>query len=198
MTRDRITVVEAELSIVELARALRIAPGDAIEKFRDPRVVSWFAEIWGERLFGYKKHLSSNHPGSDAAIDLGSLGRFDISVRCFCRNTIKFQKSKFIGSGRSATGEDLIASLEAVERFVIVDLRRFPRLRFVPLDSKALLRLIRQGKLTVSGISPRRFDTWLNAMFEVTTVRTDLAGGVALPDEVPMARVRPQKEAVLF
>ena len=171
---DKITVVEAELSLSELSKALRISPDDAIAKFRDPRVTSWFAEIWGERLFGYKKHVSSNHPGSDAAINLGAMGRFDIGVRCFCGSTIKFQKSKFIGSGRSATEEDLITSIESVERYVLVDLRSFPLMRFVPLDSKALLRLIRQGKLTVSGISPRRFDAWLAEVFDVTTIRIEL------------------------
>lgn len=175
MTKDRLTIVETELSLAELSRALRIAPDDAIAKFRDPRVTSWFAEIWGERLFGYKKHISSNHPGSDAAINLGTMGRFDIGVRCFYGSTIKFQKSKFIGSGRSATPEDLIASIESVERYVLVDLRNFPAMRFVPLDSKALLRLIRQGKLTVSGISPKRFDAWLAEVFDVTTVSIELS-----------------------
>ena len=175
MAKDKITVVEAELSLAELSRALRISPDDAIAKFRDPRVTSWFAEIWGERLFGYKKHVSSNHPGSDAAINLGTMGRFDIGVRCFYGSTIKFQKSKFIGSGRSATADDLISSIESVERYVLVDLRGFPLMRFVPLDSKALLRLIRQGKLTVSGISPKRFDAWLAEVFDVTIVKIDLS-----------------------
>ncbi len=174
MARDRITVLLASLPLEALSRALKITPEDALAKFRDPRVTSWFAEIWGERLFGYQKHISSNHPGSDAAIDLGAMGRFDISVRCFCRNTIKFQKSKYIGSGRRASDADLIDSIDSVERYVLVDLRRFPRMRFVPLDSKALLRLIRQGRLTTSGISPRRFDEWLEAAFEVSTVEIEL------------------------
>jgi hypothetical protein len=171
VAKDSLTIVETELKLAELSRALRISPEDAVAKFRDPRVTSWFAEIWGERLFGYKKHISSNHPGSDAAINLGTMGRFDIGVRCFYGSTIKFQKSKFIGSGRSATPEDLIASIENV----LVDLRNFPSMRFVPLDSKALLRLIRQGKLTVSGISPKRFDAWLAEVFDVTTVSIELS-----------------------
>ena len=134
----------------------------------------WFAEIWGERLFAYKKHLSSNHPGSDAKVELGALGRFDISVRCFNRNTIKFQKSKFIGSGRAATANDLIESIESVERVVVVDLRKFPLLRFIPVDSKTLLKLIRLGKLSPSGISPARFDTWLADSFSTTVQQIDL------------------------
>jgi hypothetical protein len=162
------------LSLDNIAEALRISPADVAAKFKDPRVTSWFAEIWGERLFGYQKHLSSNYPGSDARIDLGAIGRFDISVRCFNRNTIKFQKSKFIGSGRSATAEDLIESVESVERIVVVDLRQFPLLRFIPLDSKALLKLIRLGKLTPSGISPLRFDSWLSDSFSIRIQQVDL------------------------
>ena len=68
----------------------------------------------------------------------------------------------------------MATSIESVERYVLVDLRSFPLMRFVPLDSKALLRLIRQGKLTVSGISPRRFDAWLAEVFDVKTVRIEL------------------------
>ena len=91
-------------------------------------------------------------------------------------NTIKFQKSKFIGSGRAATANDLLESIESVERVVVVDLRKFPLLRFIPLDSKSLLlKLIRLGKLSPSGISPARFDTWLADSFSATTVqRIDL------------------------
>lgn len=163
-----LTILRTKLSVEALSEALHISPDDVVAKFQDARVTSWFAEIWGEKLFSYTKHKSSNQPGSDAAIALGDIGRFDIGVRCFFKSTIKFQKSKFIGSGRSATPEDLIASVEAVERYVIVDLRGFPLLDFYPLDSKALLRLIREGKLTTNGISPARFDKWIADSFKTT------------------------------
>ncbi len=174
MPKDRITVVEAAFSLDDIAAALKLTPHDVIEKFRDPRITSWFAEIWGERLFGYKKHLNSNYAGSDGAIQLGDMGRFDISVRCFNTNGVKFQKSKFIGSGRRATPDDLIESIESVERYVLVDLRQFPLLRFYPIDSKALLRLIRLGKLTASGITTRAFDRWIAEAFDVTVNRIAL------------------------
>lgn len=167
MKRDKLTVLETTFSAEAIADALRLSPDQVIAKFRDPRVTSWFAELWGERLFGYAAHANANHPGSDAAIGLGDIGRFDIAVRCFQANAIKFQKSKFIGSGRSATTDDLLESIESVERYLIVDLRLFPTVVFYPLDSKALLKLVRQEKLTVSGISPRRFDAWIVDAFEV-------------------------------
>jgi hypothetical protein len=116
-------------------------------------------------------------PGRDAlesAIAMGDIGRFDISVRCFNTNGIKFQKSKFIGSGRKATLDDLIESVESVERYVLVDLRQFPLLSFYPIDSKALLRLIRKGKLNVTGIGQARFDQWIADSFDVTTRRIAL------------------------
>jgi hypothetical protein len=103
------------------------------------------------------------------------MGRFDISVRCFMRHTIKFQKSKQIGSGRSATAGDLIDSIDSVERVVVTDLRLFPVLRFIPLDSKVLLKLVRLGKLTPNGITPARFDTWLAESFEISSKQVELA-----------------------
>ncbi len=154
--------------------ALRISKEGALAKFKDARITSWFAEIWGERLFSYKKHLNSNHPGSDAAIELGAIGRFEISVRCFNKGSIKFQKSKHIGFGRQASKDDLYESIESVERVVIVDLRQFPLLRFFPIDSKAVLKLVRTGKLTTSGITPRNFDLWIAKEFDPVVTRIEL------------------------
>ena len=167
MPKQTLVVVQSTLSLTEIARALRIAETDAVEKFRDPRVVSWFAEIWGETLFGFRRHVSSNHAGSDAALALGAIGRFDISVRCFNKGAIKFQKSKFIGSGRKASLEDLTRSVEEVERIVLVDLREFPKLSFYPIDSKSILRLIRNGGLTAGGITPKRISVWVKQEFSL-------------------------------
>jgi hypothetical protein len=178
MAKRPLQVVRSTMSLDEIARALRVSSADALEKFMDPRVCSWFAEIWGETLFGYRRHLSSNNPGSDAQMILGAIGRFEISVRCFNRGNIKFQKSKFIGSGRKATPDDLIESVESVERIVIVDLRKFPVLSFYPIDSKDVLRRIRQKTLTTSGLTPKRFDEWLAAEFE--THVTDII--IPIPD----------------
>jgi hypothetical protein len=174
MPKQELTVVRSTLALSQIALALRIAEVDVVEKFRDPRVVSWFAEIWGETLFGYRRHPSSNHPGSDAQLSLGAIGRFDISVRCFNKGNIKFQKSKFIGSGRKTTSEDLIKSVEDVERIIIVDLRDFPLLSFYPIDSKSILRLIRNGDLTASGLTPKRLDVWLAQEFSLRYTTIEL------------------------
>jgi hypothetical protein len=183
MPKRHLEVVRSTMPLDEIARGLRISTEDAIEKFKDPRVASWFAEIWGETLFGFRRHPSSNNPGSDAKLALGAIGRFEISVRCFNKGNIKFQKSKFIGSGRSATPNDLIESVEAVERIVLVDLRQFPVLDFYPIDSKDILRLIRMGELTNNGLTPRRLDAWLATQFHMNL--TDIVIPIPAPPNTP-------------
>lgn len=184
MAKRHLEVVRSKMPLGEIARALRISTEDAIEKFKDPRVASWFAEIWGETLFGFRRHPSSNNPGSDAKLVLGAIGRFEISVRCFNKGNIKFQKSKFIGSGRSATPNDLLKSVEAVERIVLVDLRQFPILNFYPINSKDILRLIRKGELTNTGLTPRRFDAWLETDFDLRL--TDIVIPIPAPPNTPV------------
>jgi len=95
-------------------------------------------------------------------------------VRCFSAGAIKFQKSKFVGSGRSATQADLVASIVDVERIVLVDLRQLPVLRFIPLDSKPLLGLAHAGKLSPGGMRPAALDRWIEENFEVRVTEVEL------------------------
>ena len=154
-----------------------------VAKFQDGRVTSWFAEIWGERLFSYKKHPNTNYPGSDASIDLGAMGPFEISVRSLTNAGIRFQKSANIGSGRSASQDDVDDAVASVERVVVVDIRDFPNLTFIPLDSKWLLRQAHKGSLTASGLSPGRFYNLLLGEFEIDQRQFDLS--IALQATTP-------------
>src|SRR5689334_15159550 len=152
---------ETALSVEQISQALKITPADVVSKFQDGRVASWFAEIWGERLFSYTKHTNTNYPGSDARIELGAIGPFEISVRSLTKAGIKFQKSANIGSGRNASQIDVDDAIASVERVVVVDIRKFPNLTFIPLDTKWLLRQAHNGVLTASGLSPPRFHRML-------------------------------------
>jgi len=149
-----------------VAAALALTVAEVGELFGDARLTGRLAEVWGTRLYGYRRHTSSNHPGSDGVIQLGPIGRYSISVRSF-KASLRFQQSKFMGSGRTCSKEDLISSLEGTEVFVAVDLRRFPCVVFYPLDTKWLLRLVREGKLSPAGLSARRFDELIAASFEL-------------------------------
>lgn len=57
---------------------------------------------------------------------------------------------------------------------MVVDLRGFPLLSFYPIDSKAILTLIRTGRLTTSGLTPRRFDKWMTEEFTLELLTVDL------------------------
>jgi hypothetical protein len=78
----------------------------------------------------------------------------------------------------------LLESVEAVERIVLVDLRQFPILNFYPIDSKDILRLIRKGELTNTGLTPRRFDAWLEADFDIRL--TDIVIPIPAPPNTPV------------
>ena len=144
-------------------------------KFQDGRITSWFAEIWGERLFSYKAHTNTNYPGSDASIDIGALGSFEISVRSLTKSGTKFQKSANIGSGRTATQQDVIEAIASVERVVVVDIRNFPSLTFIPLDSKWLLQHAFNRVITPSGLKPGPFYALASKEFEIQQKSFDLS-----------------------
>jgi hypothetical protein len=185
VSKRRLTCLKTVLSVEEISQALKIAPADVVSKFRDGRVTSWFAEIWGERLFSYTKHLNTNYPGSDASIDLGAIGPFEISVRCLTKAGIKFQKSTNIGSSRSATQSDVYDAVASVERVVVVDIRDFPILTFIPLDSKWLLRQAHVGSLTATGLSAAKFYSLLAEEFDLDEKPFDLS--LALSAFPPLA-----------
>jgi hypothetical protein len=165
--KESLQVLRVILSRDAIARALMLTGEEVVELFRDARLTGRLAEVWGERLFRYTRHTNSNFAGSDGRILLGPIGRYDISVRAFSKS-IKFQQSKFMGSGRSCSQDDLIHSLENVETMVVVDLREFPAVSFYPLNTKSLLRLAHSGRLTPGGMSAKRFDAWIAETFAVS------------------------------
>jgi hypothetical protein len=165
--RRTLTIWKTALSVDQISQALKVTPDDVARKFQDGRITSWFAEIWGERLFSYKAHANTNHPGSDASIDIGALGSFEISVRSLTKSGTKFQKSANIGSGRVATQQDVIDAVASVERVVMVDIRDFPSLTFIPLDSKWLLQHAFNRVITPSGLKPRQFYDLVSQEFEI-------------------------------
>ena len=57
---------------------------------------------------------------------------------------------------------------------VVVDLREFPSLSLYPVDTKVILRWIRTRGFTLNGISPRRFEAWVNEEFDLTYQAIDL------------------------
>lgn len=157
-----------------IAAALNISTEIVQKEFRDARVTSRFSEHWGAKLYDFAKHLNTNQAGSDGAVGVGELGTVDVSVKCLTRAGVKFQKSKFVGSGRKCTPANLMESLAETSKVLVVDIRDFPTVCFVPVDTKDLMAAASAGLLTPSGWNEVKFYGWLREKFTVSRVSVQL------------------------
>lgn len=151
-----------------ISEALKISVDAVKSEFKDGRVASRFSEHWGAKLYSYSKHADTNAPGSDGAFDAGELGGIDISVKCLTGAGVKFQKSKYVGSGRSCTQDNLISSLGESSKVIVVDILDFPNIKFIPDDCKALLFCAKKKTLRPNGWKKKQLYEWLNEQYEVT------------------------------
>lgn len=170
MAVPRLVITRTEFDADAIAKALRLNEPEVVAAFRDGRGAWPFSEQWGARLYEFVKHGNSNQAGSDGAVALEQLRDVKVSVEALSRNGVKFQQSKFVGSGRSTTKQDLISSLEACDRVIVVDITAFPEVRFVPVDGTKLLTAAHTGQLTTGGWTKPRFYAWLNASHAVSVL----------------------------
>ena len=105
---------------------------------------------------------------SDGAIALAQLRDVTISIKALTRSGIKFQQSKDVGSGRGTDQAGLIASLEACERVVIVDITEFPEVSFLPVDGTRLVSAAHKGDLTTKGWKKARVYAWIEATYAMS------------------------------
>jgi hypothetical protein len=164
--RPVLEVRRATLSVEAIATALQLTPGETRELFHDGRLVGWLAELWSARLYGYRRRVNRN----DA---VHGSPEHPVSVRTL-NSHIRFQPSGNQGKGRVCSQDDVIAALERVERFVVVDVRCFPAINFLPLESRRLLKAALELELTPTGWAARRFDDWLSRTY--TTQIVPVAG----------------------
>lgn len=157
-----VTVRTMTLNADQIATALKIELAAVIKEFQDGRVASRFSEHWAARLFDFHKHNGSNVPHTDGERAISNMGSLGISVRTLTKRGVKFQQSKFIGSGRMCTMDNLVCSVEATDMVCVVDITEFPSIQFVLLDTKILLKWIRDGQLAKSGLGKVKFYTLVN------------------------------------
>lgn len=174
MPLPKLVVSKIEFDAAEIAGAMRISRDQAIAALRDGRGAWPFSEMWGERLFEFIKHSNTNNPFSDGAVALEQLRDVTVSVKALTRGGIKFQQSKYVGSGRGTNKTGLIASLEACDRIVVVDIRDFPIVSFIPIDATRLLSAAHTNILTVNGWSATSLYNWLRATYDVREVTLKL------------------------
>ena len=145
------------LEVAALSAALRVSDRTVMRSFLDGRVVSAWTEEWASALFGFDRSPSSNQAFSDGGRELGELGSVQVQVKTLTRGGVKFQQSKYIGSGRNCTQANLEASIEGVDKYCIVDVVEFPLLSFYLIDSKVLLREALLGNITCRGMTRNTF-----------------------------------------
>lgn len=170
----RIVIGSVTFDSGRLSEALKLPVEAVITAFQDGRGAWPFSELWGERLYEFVKHSNSNNPVSDGVVALAQLRDVSISVKALTRSGIKFQQSKFVGSGRSSTKEGLLSSLEACDRVVVVDITGFPEVLFIPIEATRLLSAAHRDVLTVNGWSKDRLYDWLGQTYRVSTIQLAL------------------------
>ena len=170
MTLPKLIVSCVTFDVTALAKALRITPEQVVQAFRDGRGAWPFSEMWGEQLYEFIKHANSNQPFSDGAVALTQLRDVNVSVKALTKAGVKFQQSKFVGVNRSATKADLVKSVEACDRVIVVDIVEFPEVRFIPVDGTRLVGAVHIGRLTTNGWSRPQFQKWLSETYLISEI----------------------------
>ena len=156
--RPVIRVTTVVLPIRKLAESLLMREDALRETMRDGRAAWPFSEIWAER---YALIGAPAHAGADLGYSVVAVGK----------GNVRFQRPKRFGASRSGDSEDLISDLTDVREVIVVDLRAFPALRFLPVPAEDLIGAVRAGALTPNGWSGRRFDAWVGGRYEVVSAR---------------------------
>lgn len=113
-------------------------------------------------------------PLSDGAVALGQLRDANVSVKALTQGKVKFQQSKYVGYKRGTDKSGLVASIEASDRVVVVDITEFPTVRFLPIDSTRLVSAAHTGRLTVNGWSKAKLYNWLEEVYNLSEVSLSL------------------------
>jgi hypothetical protein len=141
----------------KVAEALWISEEDVVREFSDGRVTSRFGEIWAGKLYEFNKCENTNESGYDGLIEHPLVGRIRVGVRSLTKSGIKFQMSKFTGSGRTCTIEDLRTSIAAMDFEIVMDIVDSPIVHMVPVKAEDLMGLVTAGELTPSGLNRSSF-----------------------------------------
>jgi hypothetical protein len=146
-----------DFDITAIASSLEISTDAVLKEFKDGRVISRFTEHWCAELYNFVKNDSSDAEGFDGFIpSTGGLGNQKIAVRTLTARGIKFQQSKYIGSGRQCTQDNLIESLQKADYELVVDCTDFPIVLFIPIKTSDLIILaMKDGKKGVKILNPR-------------------------------------------
>lgn len=145
------------LDTAKLADALWISEEDVVREFSDGRVTSRFGEIWAGKLYQFKKCENTNESGFDGLIEHPLIDRVRIGVRSLTKSGIRFQMSKFIGSGRTCTLDNLRESIAVMDFEIVMDIVDCPIIHVLPVKATDLMALVDSGNLTQKGLNRSSF-----------------------------------------
>lgn len=145
------------LDMESIAKVLWIPKEAALVEFSDGRVISRFSEHWAKRLYDLDKCENTNTAGYDLYLRHTLFGLKTVAVRSLTNSGIKFQDSKYIGSGRKCEDEDLLRSLEGVTYEIVVDITECPEFHLLPVDGATLIKAFYDKNLTCSGWNKKTF-----------------------------------------
>lgn len=143
---------EIEFPLSNLAAALGLTPGQTVEIYKDARACSPILE----RRHANDLNLifkGSNNPYVDLVNEQG----LRYSLKCLGKSGVKFQASRYVGSGRKCSVDDLIASLTEADIFVISDITNFPKISVIEINSSDLIKAVNNGRLGTGGWSGKQF-----------------------------------------
>lgn len=155
--RDNLSVQVIEFDLDKLSEALHMPSYIVREVFRDGRVAWRFAEHWAQDGFCVTRHKSNTHISTDAFVPLHGDDRVEYAIRTLTKGGIKFQDSRYYGTGRSCNLATLKECVRRSDRWIVVDITAFPVVKSYKLKSSMLDNWIDMGDLNVNGVSYDRF-----------------------------------------
>jgi hypothetical protein len=140
--------VQTSLCIDRIARGLQMPVGDAKLLFDNVRVATWLAKSVAERVM----------PVPPVEADV---------FRAFNRSAVRFQTARRVGAKRSCSVPELLRDIREVNRYIVADVRSFPKMIFYPLCARVIEQQVAYGEIAQGGISSEMFDSWVRRSFEV-------------------------------
>jgi hypothetical protein len=140
--------VQTSLCIDRIAHGLQMPVGDAKLLFDNVRMATWLAKSIADRVM----------PVPPVEVDV---------FRAFNRSAVRFQTARRVGAKRSCSVAELLRDIRSVNRYIVADVRSFPKMVFYPLCARVIEQQVKYGEITQGGIAPEMFDNWVRRSFNV-------------------------------
>lgn len=150
--------------IKRMAAAMSVTEDQMKRGMADGRGAFPFSEHWG--IF-YIRHLER----IGKPVEGGQKG---INTFALTNNGVNFMMSKDVGSKRGGDLSSLIESINQTRVIMVVDIRSFPDVVFIPVRPEDLVDTVRAGGLGVHGWAANSFYKWMRSRYAFVTKKVPL------------------------